>query len=413
MLSSIFHKNYPSSTGPNLLAGSASGTSGYSNATGPAARFNTPRGMARDGLANTYICDQSNHAIRKMTPSGVVTTFAGTGSSGFTNGNGTSASFNNPVSIAIDVNSNLYVADMSNNAIRKIDSNANVTTMAFAVNGPMAISVDSSGSNAITIDSNYYINVYRDGIDYGALSMTNNVFSKAFSVAVRNDGVFYYGPAPGSMQSPTQTNVPNAFRITFGTPAVSPTITNVSRRSNGGTSYDITFTTSYWLGGPAYPTSMNVLISGFSSGGSPDFGVYNGLTVSIQDSNNARINWKFTADFGSAPAIGTPSGTPIMTALTFSNTFTGITVNTQNYGNTFNGLFFYSPTKLYITKTMTCNIFSEGTVTEMTLSGDDATSNSGTASGLGPFFIVKSPDGPEYFASYTTSNQIVSYSNVY
>ena len=413
MLSSIFHRNNPSSTGPNLIAGSASGTSGYSNDTGPAARFNTPRGMARDGLANTYICDQSNHAIRKMTPSGIVTTFAGTGSSGFVNGNGTSASFNNPVAIAIDANSNLYVADMSNNAIRKIDSNANVTTMAFAVNGPLAISVDSSGSNALTIDSNYYINVYRNGIDSGPLSMTNNVFTKAFSVAVRNDGVFYYGPAPGTMQSPTQGNVPNEYRITLGTPDTSPTITNVARRLTSGTTYEITFTTAYWTAGPGLYSSLSVTISGFPSGGSPNFGVYNGLSVTIQDASGLKTSWKFTSDFASAPATGSPSGTPVMTGNTFSNTFTGITVNTQNYGNTFNGLFFYSPTKLYVTRTITSNIFSEGTITEMTLSGDDATSNSGTASGVGPFFIVKSPNGPEYFASYTSSNQIVSYSNQY
>jgi sugar lactone lactonase YvrE len=99
---------------------------------GQPAKFNSPRGMAMDSSGNVYICDWNNNAIRKMTPSGVVTTFAGspTGVTGFGDGQGTAAYFFFPAALAIDSSGNLYVADWGNNAIRKITPSGFVTTVA-------------------------------------------------------------------------------------------------------------------------------------------------------------------------------------------------------------------------------------------------------------------------------------------
>ncbi|MDB5257649.1 MAG: hypothetical protein JWM14_2344 [Chitinophagaceae bacterium] len=98
-----------------------SGTAGFLDATGTSASFANPSGLAVDASGNLYVADKGNNKIRKITPAGVVTTLVGSGTSGFTNGIGTSASFNMPMSITIMGEShNLYVIDNGNNAIRKI-----------------------------------------------------------------------------------------------------------------------------------------------------------------------------------------------------------------------------------------------------------------------------------------------------
>ncbi len=110
------------------LAGS--GTAGFTNGTGALASFNSPSGIASDGT-NLYVVDARNNAIRELViATGHVTTLAGSGIAGFTNGAGTSASFNFPDGIAA-VGTNLYVADTRNNAIREIViATGQVTTLA-------------------------------------------------------------------------------------------------------------------------------------------------------------------------------------------------------------------------------------------------------------------------------------------
>jgi sugar lactone lactonase YvrE len=112
------------------LAGAAN-TTGSADGTGPAARFNTVADVAVDGAGNLYVPDFGAHTIRKITPAGVVTTLAGTaGLSGNTDGTGAAARFNNPIGVAVDSAGNVYVADMGNATIRKITPSGVVTTVA-------------------------------------------------------------------------------------------------------------------------------------------------------------------------------------------------------------------------------------------------------------------------------------------
>jgi len=113
------------STVVTTLAGT--GSSGSANGTGTSASFNNPYGITTDGT-NLYVADYSNHLIRKIVIStGAVTTLAGTGSSGSANGTGTSASFQSPEGITTD-GTNLYVADTENYEIRHINISTGVVT---------------------------------------------------------------------------------------------------------------------------------------------------------------------------------------------------------------------------------------------------------------------------------------------
>ncbi|MGY4539920.1 hypothetical protein ACVW0P_004361 [Mucilaginibacter sp. UYNi724] len=115
---------------------------GSADNTGPLASFNNPVGIARDASGNLYIADPNNNKIRKITTAGVVTTFAGSGAAGAADGTGTGATFNAPFDITIVPSGNLYVADYSNNSIRKITPAGVVTTFA-TVTAPAGILYNS------------------------------------------------------------------------------------------------------------------------------------------------------------------------------------------------------------------------------------------------------------------------------
>lgn len=107
------------------------GSQGYVDGITFNARFFRPSSICFDGSGNMYIADWGNHAIRKITPAGIVSTFAGNGSAGFTNGTGTGASFNKPSWIVFDSTSgNFFVIDVGNECVRKITSTGIVTTYA-------------------------------------------------------------------------------------------------------------------------------------------------------------------------------------------------------------------------------------------------------------------------------------------
>jgi len=106
------------------------GNNGYVNGANNIATFNNPNGMVFDAQGNLYIADEKNHVIRKLNTAGIVSTFAGSGSAGYQEGTGINATFNEPTALAIDGLGNLYVSDKNNNRIRKITTSGVVSTFA-------------------------------------------------------------------------------------------------------------------------------------------------------------------------------------------------------------------------------------------------------------------------------------------
>jgi hypothetical protein len=148
------------------LAGTA-GSSGSTDGTGSAARFNRPLGVAVDAADNVYVTDGSNHTIRKITSGGVVTTLGGTaGSTGSTDGIGSAAQFDSPAGVAVDAAGNLYVADQSNHTIRNSSLQPFVTTPTSA---NLAATTATLGGNVIS-DTGY--GVTARGVVY-AVTATN------------------------------------------------------------------------------------------------------------------------------------------------------------------------------------------------------------------------------------------------
>jgi sugar lactone lactonase YvrE len=152
------------------LAGTA-GLSGSADGTGAAARFYRPEGVAVDGAGNVFVADNWNHTIRKITPSGVVTTLAGTANiSGSADGGAAAARFYYPSGVAVDGAGNLFVADSANFTIRKITPNGVVTTLAGSAgllgsadgtgaaarfDSPCGLAVDGAGN--VFVADNYTI----------------------------------------------------------------------------------------------------------------------------------------------------------------------------------------------------------------------------------------------------------------
>lgn len=177
-------QTYSPNTGASGLVTTFAGTAGAAgstDATGAAARFNSPGGTCVDLSGNIYVADTANHVIRKITTLGVVTTLAGTaGSSGSTDDTGALARFNQPKGIAVGVDGTLYVADTGNHVIRKVTAGGVVTTLAGTAGA--SGTTDGTGAaarfnlpNGIAIDT--------DGIIYIA-DTSNNLIRKMSGITV-------------------------------------------------------------------------------------------------------------------------------------------------------------------------------------------------------------------------------------
>ena len=147
------------------------GTTGKANGTGTAASFNSPFGMTFDSKGNLYVADGGNNLIRKITPAGVVSTFAGSGSQGSTDGTGTAASFNNSTDVTADSQDNIFVADHNNNLIRKITPAGVVTT--YAGGGPD--NIGNATTATVNLGNPYSIRVDKQGNMYVAAEFDNLV----------------------------------------------------------------------------------------------------------------------------------------------------------------------------------------------------------------------------------------------
>jgi sugar lactone lactonase YvrE len=300
------------------------GTQGYSGDGGPAvhAAINTPRGLAVDAAGNLFIADTGNNRVRKVDASGVITTVAGNGASGYS-GDGAQAgqaALNAPVGLTFDDAGNLYIADFDNFVVRKVASNGVITTMAGsgtpgdAGDGGLATNAQLDPVNRLLADKagNLIIEVQGDIREVspdGIIDTIAGNFSNAFNyngVVNNGDGGsaflladFY---SPGGLAEDSLGNIyvadfaevrrltpESAGRLFFGIPGlpISP--------SNGVINTPYTWTAVFTGGTPPYTSSVSGLPPGLTldptSGGISGTPTLQGIfdfTYTVTDSGTIR-----------------------------------------------------------------------------------------------------------------------------
>ena len=204
----------------SIVAGNS--RDGYSGDNGPAtaAMISTPTGIAVDPGNNVYFTDYNNNRIRKVTPSGTISTIAGNGRFAFSGDNGPALSAGiDPLDVAVDNNSNVYVADEINNRIRKITPGGTITTIAG--NGTAGYGGDGGQATSAMLDSPSGVAVDNAGNLYIAdlgNSVVRRVTAGGLITTIAGNGTAYPasgdgGPAISAAIAPYRVAVDSAGSV--------------------------------------------------------------------------------------------------------------------------------------------------------------------------------------------------------
>ena len=179
---------------------------GRADGIGSVAKFLLPTGVAVDAAGNVYVADSLNDTIRKVTPTGVVTTLAGISRKWLAptpDATGSAAQFSQPYGVAVDSFGNVYVADYYNSAVRKITTNGAVTTITatppfyapygIAVDGTNNVYVADTYHNMIRKIANGSVTTLAGSGSPGSADGTNSgaTFTKPYGLAVDGAGNVY------------------------------------------------------------------------------------------------------------------------------------------------------------------------------------------------------------------------------
>lgn len=207
----------------NLVSGAAGGYVG-DGLSGSKAALNASENIAFDSKGNLYIADFNNHRIRKVTPAGIISTFAGTGISGYSGDGGpaTSAQIYFPFGVTVDKSDNVYISDNGNGVIRKVDTSGTITTFASDVNFTdlLGITADTSGNLYVADD----------------IACTVFQVTPAGSVSVAAGVLFTCGYS-GDHGPPTSANLNSPIGVgvdSAGDLYIADTFNNVVREVSGG-----------------------------------------------------------------------------------------------------------------------------------------------------------------------------------
>jgi sugar lactone lactonase YvrE len=170
----------------------AGGARGFRDGSGAAAQFDTPSGVAVAADGTIYVADTGNHAIRRITRDGTVTTLAGDGAAGFQDGPAATARFNGPIGVAVNAAGRVFVADTYNDKIRVVEPDGRVVTIAEQADfdTPCGVAVDAAGYVYVADTRNRQIQQI-DPTGSWAIPFGFAPLSRPIGIVVASDGDVY------------------------------------------------------------------------------------------------------------------------------------------------------------------------------------------------------------------------------
>lgn len=193
----------------STIAGSTAG--GYADGKGAAAKFNVAYRIVADANGNLFVTDKNNMLVRKVTPDGTVTTLAGSGKDGSDDGQGTAASFSEPLGISFDTKGNLLVTDFISGLIRKITPSGLVSTLTVGAN-QTGVTNPLFAPNGIAVDANN--NIYFSSI-WHIFKIDANQTVAGYAGSSSQSGFADGGPIYALLDSPTGIKVDNNGNLIF------------------------------------------------------------------------------------------------------------------------------------------------------------------------------------------------------
>jgi sugar lactone lactonase YvrE len=332
------------------------GAAGYGGdgAAATSAQLYNPAGLAVDASGNLYIADSGNNRIRKVSPGGTITTFAGTGTNGYSGDGGpaTSAALNDPQGVALDSAGNVYIADYANSRIRKVSLNGNISTVAgngsccYSGDGGPATSAELENPTGVAVDAlgNLFV---ADGASRIRMVGTNG----AITTIAGNGNNGYLGD--GGPATVAQINQPYGLTLdTAGNIYVADTVNDAIRLLQPlslsleapnplpGASFFVPYSVNLTAAGGhapysfvvfagALPTGLSLSSSGTISGTPTATGVFS-FTIQVTDAANATTT--ATTSIAVNNPIPSITGLSVVSAMAGSSGFT-LTVNGSAFVN--------------------------------------------------------------------------------